>query len=312
MKTHPQSILQKLAAQSGGPPSDFLSFRETQLRLILNLCGSPHKGKRVLEIGGGVSGQAFVLAEKATSVLCIDLPDPETVHADSSSQYFKVLSQAATGHLSFGFASAEAIPLKSSSVDVVFSSFVFEHIADRERAIAEIHRVLVPGGLVITNVPNVMEPTFRILWYALVAVPSQVAKLIAVSSRLDRVVGLKMRNRPPTRWTDRLSWLKEVLKFPTHGVYPSHIKELSQSRPSIWEGLFRDKNFHVIDRFGISFESYFSFWSHRVPIALQKKLHPVVMRKGRSRLARHLSTSYCFVARSSPEPTQTESRTAIS
>lgn len=44
---------------------------------------------------------------------------------------------------------AEAIGLDDASVDVVFSSLVLCSVSDLDRALAEIHRVLVPGGRLI-------------------------------------------------------------------------------------------------------------------------------------------------------------------
>jgi len=46
-------------------------------------------------------------------------------------------------------ASAEAIPLADASIDLVFSTSALEHVRDYRAAIAEIHRVLRPGGTVL-------------------------------------------------------------------------------------------------------------------------------------------------------------------
>lgn len=58
-------------------------------------------------------------------------------------------------HLAAGFPTLEfktgdlcSLPADDESFDVVFAHGVLEHIADREKAIAEMHRVLRPGGLV--------------------------------------------------------------------------------------------------------------------------------------------------------------------
>ena len=46
------------------------------------------------------------------------------------------------------------IPLASSSVDLVFSEYVMEHVADPEATLAEARRVLRPGGRVLWIAPN--------------------------------------------------------------------------------------------------------------------------------------------------------------
>lgn len=45
------------------------------------------------------------------------------------------------------------IPLPSNSVDLVFSSSVFEHVCDIEHTLHQLHRVLKPGGRLIAVVP---------------------------------------------------------------------------------------------------------------------------------------------------------------
>ena len=51
------------------------------------------------------------------------------------------------------------LPLRDNSVDCVAALEVIEHIEDDARAMAEIHRVLVPGGVAVISVP-----AFMFLW----------------------------------------------------------------------------------------------------------------------------------------------------
>lgn len=50
-------------------------------------------------------------------------------------------------------ADATDLPLESESVDALVSANVLEHIADHRRAVAEVHRVLRPGGRAVFVVP---------------------------------------------------------------------------------------------------------------------------------------------------------------
>lgn len=50
-----------------------------------------------------------------------------------------------------------ALPCREESFDAVICSHVLEHVADVRRALAEIHRVLVPGGWAIVQSP--LDPT---------------------------------------------------------------------------------------------------------------------------------------------------------
>lgn len=52
-------------------------------------------------------------------------------------------------------------PLEDGSYDVVYASHVLEHIPDDRAAIAEIHRILAPGGFAVLPVPIVCERTIE-------------------------------------------------------------------------------------------------------------------------------------------------------
>ena len=55
-----------------------------------------------------------------------------------------------------------AVPVRSSSVDAVICVHVLEHIEDDRAAIAEIHRILRPGGWALISVPiRIDRPTYE-------------------------------------------------------------------------------------------------------------------------------------------------------
>jgi len=60
----------------------------------------------------------------------------------------------------YGVGAAAAIPLADESVDAVVACLVFEHIDDVDEAIAEVARVLRPGGrfLFLLNHPLLQTP----------------------------------------------------------------------------------------------------------------------------------------------------------
>lgn len=55
-----------------------------------------------------------------------------------------------------------ALPFPEGQFDLVWASHVLEHILEVEQAIAEIHRVLRPGGLALVDVPMSSAPTCRV------------------------------------------------------------------------------------------------------------------------------------------------------
>lgn len=63
-------------------------------------------------------------------------------------------------------AAAEALPYPDNSFDTVLSHEVLEHVADDRQAVAEILRVLRPGGRLVLFVPNRLFPfeTHGVYW----------------------------------------------------------------------------------------------------------------------------------------------------
>ena len=59
----------------------------------------------------------------------------------------------------YNFDLQERVPFQDGSFDIVFASHVLEHISDDNHAIAEIRRVIRPGGFAILPVPIVSEVT---------------------------------------------------------------------------------------------------------------------------------------------------------
>lgn len=53
---------------------------------------------------------------------------------------------------------AEALPFPTNSFDLATANMVFEHLSDPVAALAEIRRVLVPGGVLVAITPNRHHP----------------------------------------------------------------------------------------------------------------------------------------------------------
>lgn len=61
----------------------------------------------------------------------------------------------------FAVASLYDLPLKSDSFDFLYSMGTIEHAPDMGRCVAEIFRVLRPGGIAVVGVPNKHDPFLR-------------------------------------------------------------------------------------------------------------------------------------------------------
>ncbi len=91
--------------------------------------------ERVLDIGTGEGQLARLLADAGAQVIGLD---------PTVAQLTRALELA--GGPTYARSTAESLPIADASVDAVLACLVFEHIPDHRPAIAEVARVLRPGG----------------------------------------------------------------------------------------------------------------------------------------------------------------------
>jgi SAM-dependent methyltransferase len=96
----------------------------------------------ILEVGGGPSGLTAMLYPQA-QITNLDL-NPEHATAPCNQQ----------PRVKFICGDATALPFADQSFDAVTMFDVLEHIPDHEKAIAEVKRVLRPGGFLFVSTPN--------------------------------------------------------------------------------------------------------------------------------------------------------------
>jgi ubiquinone/menaquinone biosynthesis C-methylase UbiE len=103
----------------------------------------PLAGRRVLEIGTGQGREAQLMVERGAEYHGIDAT-PESIR--------RVQRRFAIHGLRYGSLQrmdASALAFRDASFDIVFSHGVLHHSPTIERAVAEVHRVLRPGGLAV-------------------------------------------------------------------------------------------------------------------------------------------------------------------
>jgi SAM-dependent methyltransferase len=100
---------------------------------------SSSKGRRVLEIGVGLGADHQRFAEAGALLSGIDLTERAVAHARRRLELFELTSALSQ-------ADAENLPFADASFDIVYSWGVIHHSPNTPAAVAEIHRVLKPGG----------------------------------------------------------------------------------------------------------------------------------------------------------------------
>src|SRR5213593_2836608 len=103
-------------------------------------------GKRVLDLASGEGYGSNILAESASSVVGVDIDENVVCHAKK---------KYARKSLQFIIGSITAVPIhEDHSFDVVVCFEAIEHIAEQDKLLAEVHRLLQPAGLLIVSTPN--------------------------------------------------------------------------------------------------------------------------------------------------------------
>ena len=100
------------------------------------------RGSRVLDVGSGGGFLAATLSDAGYDVIGVD-PEISAVR-----------DAAAHVTASFALAVGENLPFADGSFESVVCSEVLEHVEDPDAVIAEIGRVLRPGGVFVFSLPN--------------------------------------------------------------------------------------------------------------------------------------------------------------
>lgn len=108
-------------------------------RHLIPWINSMKAGKSVLELGCGIGMDTFSMAKNGLRVIALDLTEVGVTTA-------KNRFQKCNFNGSFLVGDAEVLPIKEDSFDYVYSFGVLHHAANTEKTIAEVYRVLRPGG----------------------------------------------------------------------------------------------------------------------------------------------------------------------
>jgi O-antigen biosynthesis protein len=131
-------------ADTGAPRSVLAAMRYEHLHRYA-LCLELAAGRDVLDVACGEGYGAALLGTRARSVVGVDL-DPGAVE--------RARAEYGAENVRFETGDCAVLPLADASADLVVSFETLEHTAAQDEMLAEIRRVLRPGGRLVISSPN--------------------------------------------------------------------------------------------------------------------------------------------------------------
>lgn len=175
---------------------------EYEDQIIPLVAGELAEVERILDIGTGDGQIARVLAAAGAQVTGVD----------PTRNQISVAHQRGGGPV-YVQAAAEALPFPSASFDAALACLVFEHIDDVDGAIAEVARVVRPGGqfTFLLNHPLLQTPDSGWIDDHMVDPPEQYWRIGAYLTETETIeeveLGVRIRflHRPLSRYLNALA-----------------------------------------------------------------------------------------------------------
>jgi SAM-dependent methyltransferase len=112
-------------------------------------------GDRVLDMGCGGGRHAFALYRRGADVVALDRSAGDLVEVEQMFAAMRAEGEVPAGARARAVrGDAYALPIEDDSIDAVIAAEILEHLPDDETAMAELFRVLRPGGHLAVTVPR--------------------------------------------------------------------------------------------------------------------------------------------------------------
>ncbi len=249
-----KTVLNRAKDASGDlqPWPDYFESKAREYRTIMRFFESGVHDS-ALEIGCGNGFTSALLAGNARSVKAFDLPSRNSKsHSLGIEVACELVRRLGIKNVDVVGGSAEALPFEDNSFDLVFSEYMLQYVPDKNKALSEVKRVLKPGGVVVTVVPNYLERVFAPIIkfeYLLIRMLSRIidtARVIGgVSGKAkdDNMVG------PLSKGRGSSGALSDYILLRPDGAYGSFNEEMLRHRPSSWRRLFETNGLRVTGTF---------------------------------------------------------------
>ena len=140
LETHERDYFERIAATWDAYVA---SAYEVELQERLTRLLPWHRDMTVLDVGTGTGYLAGMMAPLVEKVIGVDCSPAMLTRAGEK------MAQAGYQHVSFREGMAEQLPLATGSVDVAMCHMLMHHVVSPRTALAELRRVVRPGGYVV-------------------------------------------------------------------------------------------------------------------------------------------------------------------
>jgi 2-polyprenyl-3-methyl-5-hydroxy-6-metoxy-1,4-benzoquinol methylase len=233
---------------------DFLyAIRMHELGLVIDILHgyrSTAESTVVLEIGSGTGCQAKALAEKGYTIIPIDLSSS----AYSQARVYPVIEY-----------DGKNIPLRKSSVDVVFSSNVLEHVEHIDNFLIELSSVIKDSGFSIH-----VLPTASCRFWTMIAHYAWILK---------RMFQLTFRKNQNIESISKFANSKNIFRnlyASRHGERGNFITEIFYYTEKWWKNKFKDNGYTVESVIGVGiFYTMSNVFEGLISIGYRKNLSSI-------------------------------------